>query len=102
LSTATCRSSFPDPWPKTSQRRRRLVQPGFVAHVVDRLAIGGRLHLATDIADYAVQMQSVCASFEQLTGGVVDRPATRLLTRFEQRGIDAGRPPLDMVYVRVA
>ncbi len=93
---------FPDPWPKMSQRRRRMIQPGFVDLVIDRLAIGGRLHLATDIADYAAQMQSVCDSFAQLVGGVVERPSTRPVTRFERRGLDENRPPVDMIYVRGA
>ena len=92
---------FPDPWPKMSQRRRRLVQAGFIARVVDLLAVGGRIHLATDIADYATQMQTVCDAFPQLTGGVVDRPSTRPLTRFEQRGLNENRPPTDLTYHRV-
>lgn len=92
---------FPDPWPKMSQRRRRLVQAGFIARVIDRLAVGGRIHLATDIFDYAVQMQTVCNAFTQLSGGVVDRPTSRPLTRFEQRGLDENRPPTDLIYHRV-
>ncbi len=91
---------FPDPWPKMSQRRRRLIQPGFVAQLIDRLSVGGRLHLATDIADYAAQMQAVCGASPQLAGGVVDRPSARPLTRFEHRGVDQGRPPVDMIYIR--
>jgi tRNA (guanine-N7-)-methyltransferase len=52
---------FPDPWPKRRHHKRRLVQPEFVALAASRLAPGGTLHLATDWADYAVQMRSVCA-----------------------------------------
>jgi tRNA (guanine-N7-)-methyltransferase len=92
---------FPDPWPKPRQRNRRLVRPSFVAELIDRLAVGGRIHLATDIADYAEQMQTVCNAFTQLDGGVVERPATRPLTRFEQRGLNERRPPTDLIYRRV-
>ncbi len=91
---------FPDPWPKMSQRRRRLVQTGFIARVIDRLAVGGRIHLATDIADYAAQMYTVCDAFPQLAGGVVQRPPTRPLTRFEQRGLNENRLPTDLIYHR--
>ena len=44
---------FPDPWPKTRHRKRRLVQPAFVAEAARLLRPGARLRLATDWADYA-------------------------------------------------
>lgn len=44
---------FPDPWPKTRHRKRRLVQPDFVAELVRILRPGGRLRFVTDWADYA-------------------------------------------------
>ena len=50
---------FPDPWPKKRHQKRRLIQPDFVALLASRIAPGGRLHLATDWADYAEHMQSV-------------------------------------------
>jgi tRNA (guanine-N7-)-methyltransferase len=56
------------------------------------------LHLATDDADYATQMQRVCEADAALTGGVIARPNWRPVTRFEQRGIDEGRRPVDLVY----
>jgi tRNA (guanine-N7-)-methyltransferase len=89
---------FPDPWPKQRQRHRRLVRSDVVAELVDRLRPGGRLHLATDDADYSLQMQRVCDSCDSLSGGVVDRPAWRPLTRYESRGLAAGRTPVDLVY----
>ncbi len=91
---------FPDPWKKQRQHHRRLVRDDVVAALVDRLEIGGELQLATDIADYAALMQRVCADEPRLTGGVVERPVERPLTRFEQRGLDEGRPPTDLRYTR--
>ena len=91
---------FPDPWKKQRQHHRRLVRADIVAALVDRLEIGGELHLATDIADYAELMNSVCDAEQRLHGGVVDRPDERPLTRFEQRGLDEGRPPTDLIYRR--
>lgn len=44
---------FPDPWPKTRHRKRRLVQPDFVAELARILKPGARLRFATDWADYA-------------------------------------------------
>lgn len=91
---------FPDPWKKQRQHHRRLIRADVVTAIVDRLAIGGGLHLATDIADYATQMQQVCDAEPRLTGGIIERPDERPLTRFEQRGLDEGRPPTDLMYRR--
>lgn len=44
---------FPDPWPKTRHRKRRLVQPEFVTELARILKPGARLRFATDWADYA-------------------------------------------------
>jgi tRNA (guanine-N7-)-methyltransferase len=99
-SLAGVRIWFPDPWPKVRQRDKRLVQASVVTRLVDRLRPGGDLHLATDVADYATQMVAVCGGEPRLTGGVVERPAWRPLTRFERRGIDEGRTAVDLVYHR--
>lgn len=93
---------FPDPWLKNKQRHRRLARPDVVAALVDRLRVGGTLHLATDIPEYAAQTREVCAAEPRLRGGVVPRPAWRPVTRFELRGLAAGREPTDMIYERVA
>jgi tRNA (guanine-N7-)-methyltransferase len=57
------------------------------------------LHLATDISDYALQMQRVCDRHPELVGGPVERPTERPLTRYEQRGLAAGRAATDLRYV---
>lgn len=99
-SLAGIRIFFPDPWPKPSQRHKRLVTEANVARLVGLLEPGGFLHLATDIDDYAEQMQEVCAARGDLAGGVVPRPAERPVTRYEAKGIDAGRTPVDLYYVK--
>jgi tRNA (guanine-N7-)-methyltransferase len=101
-SLAIVRVFFPDPWTKTRQHHRRLVREDVVDALVDRLEIGGELHLATDIADYATLMQRVCDEEPRLEGGVIDRPAERPLTRFERRGVSEGRQPTDLRYRRIS
>jgi tRNA (guanine-N7-)-methyltransferase len=91
---------FPDPWTKRRHRPRRLVRPAVVARLVDRLRVGGVLHVATDIDDYAAQVEQVCADDGRLTGGRVDRPEWRPVTRYEQRGIEEGRTAVDLVFRR--
>jgi tRNA (guanine-N7-)-methyltransferase len=97
-SLAGIRVFFPDPWPKQRQRSRRLIRPAVVARFVECLRPGGDLQLATDDADYATRMRVVCDDTPGLTGGFIDRPSWRPVTRFEQRGVDEGRPPIDLSY----
>jgi len=99
---------FPDPWPKRRHHKRRLVQPDFVALAASRLVPGGTLHLATDWADYAVQMRSVCAGeplLENLSpaaDGWTPRPEWRPMTKFERRARAEGREVRDLVLRRVS
>ncbi|WP_191843654.1 tRNA (guanosine(46)-N7)-methyltransferase TrmB [Catellatospora chokoriensis] len=96
---------FPDPWPKARHHKRRLIQPDNVALLRSRLAVGGVLHCATDWADYAGQMAEVLDAADGLANlhdGFAPRPAHRPVTKFEQRGIAAGRQIFDLLYRRTA
>lgn len=103
-SLAGIRIYFPDPWPKRRHRKRRLVQPEFVALAASRLWSGGTLHLATDWADYATQMHAVCDGeplLENAAGtGWAPRPDWRPVTKFEQRARVEGRDVRDLIYRR--
>jgi len=99
-SLAGVRVYFPDPWPKARQAHRRLLGPDVIAALTDRLRPGGELHMATDIADYATAIEAACNDEPRLTGGVISRPNWRRHTRFEQRGLDAGRVATDLLYRR--
>ncbi len=92
---------FPDPWPKQRHHRRRLVTADFAALAASRLAPGALWRLATDWADYAEQMAGVLDAEPLLEGGVTDRWEDRPLTRFERRGLQAGRSITDLTYRRV-
>lgn len=99
-SLAGIRVYFPDPWPKVRHHHRRLVRPDVVEVLADRLIDGGHLHLATDIEHYAIAMRAACDAHDGLVGGAIARPDARPLTRFEQRGLDEGRPATDLLYRR--
>lgn len=101
-SLAGVRLFFPDPWPKTKQRHRRLARADVVPQLVDCLRVGGTLHIATDIADYAEQVKRLCVLDARLRGGVVARPGWRPVTRFETRGLAEGREPIDLFYERIS
>lgn len=98
---------FPDPWPKPGQSHKRIISASRLAGIVSRIEIGGWLHLATDIENYAAQMLEVCAEHGGLDGGVIDhgspragRPVSRPITRYERKGIEAGRCPTDLWFIR--
>ena len=93
-------SFFPDPWPKTRHHKRRLVSAGFAHLAATRLAPGATWRLATDWADYADQMHEVLDAEPLLSGGVTDRWDERPVTRFERKGLAAGRGITDLAYTR--
>jgi tRNA (guanine-N7-)-methyltransferase len=92
---------FPDPWPKKRHHKRRLVSPDFAALAASRLRPGGLWRLATDWAEYADQMQAVLGAEPLLEGGQVERWTDRPVTKFERKGIAAGRTIRDLAYRRV-
>ncbi len=91
---------FPDPWPKTRHRKRRLVNADFARLAASRLAPGATWRLATDWADYAAQMREVLDAEPALEGGPVARWQDRPVTRFERKGVEAGRAIADFAYRR--
>lgn len=94
---------FPDPWPKARHAKRRLVSPVFCDLVAARLRAGGVLHVATDwrpYADMALRVLSEHDAFE--VDGFSERPMHRPLTRFERRGLAAGRPSYDLLARRTS
>jgi tRNA (guanine-N7-)-methyltransferase len=91
---------FPDPWPKTRHHKRRLVDAAFARLAASRLAPGATWRLATDWADYARQMREVLDDEELLEGGEVERWADRPVTKFERKGVEAGRDITDLAYTR--
>jgi len=95
---------FPDPWHKKRHNKRRLIQPEFVAKLVQHIAPGGYLHCATDWQPYAEQMLEVLSAEPTLLNtaaaatGYADKPAYRPLTKFENRGIKLGHGVWDLVF----
>lgn len=95
---------FPDPWPKKRHHKRRLVQPGFIDLLAERIRPGGLLHLATDWQPYAewmLEQLEPSPHFENLGNPLVERPAWRPQTHFERRGERKGHTIADLLYRRV-
>ena len=81
---------FPDPWPKKRHHKRRLIQPPFLTLLARRLRAGGTLHLATDWAHYAEQMNEMlrASPYFELVNDACEW--ARPQTKFERRGLKLG------------
>ena len=91
---------FPDPWPKKKHNKRRIVNEGFLSLIHPKIKKGGFIHIATDWVPYAVSIQEVFAGSTLFTGGVIDKPEWRPVTRFEGQGIDKDHAVNDMMYIK--
>ncbi|MFZ0140967.1 MAG: tRNA (guanosine(46)-N7)-methyltransferase TrmB [Aeromicrobium sp.] len=87
---------FPDPWHKKRHHKRRLVTVPFTELVARVLEPGGTWRFATDWDDYAAVAAEVLASSPHVEGGPVPRHEARPLTRFESKGVAAGRTIHDL------
>ena len=92
---------FPDPWPKKKHNKRRIVNEGFLQLIHPKIKKGGFIHIATDWVPYAESIQEVFAASTLFTGGVIDKPEWRPVTRFEGQGIDKDHAVNDMLYTKV-
>jgi len=91
---------FPDPWPKRRHHRRRIIQPAFIAQLVQKLQPGGQLHFATDWAPYAEYIVQVLSNEPSLSL-ISTLPTARVETKFERRGKALGHAIVEQWYVRV-
>jgi len=94
---------FPDPWPKKRHHKRRLLQPAFVALLVERMKRGAYLHVATDWQEYAEYVLAVLKNNPLLENTAMDyapRPAYRPQTKFETRGLKLGHGVWDVIFKR--
>ncbi len=97
---------FPDPWPKRRHHKRRFLTAERLGLLAQAIQTGGIFHAATDWEHYAQQMLEILAQasdwFENTAGQgqFAPRPASRPLTRFEQRGERLGHPVHDLLFWR--
>jgi tRNA (guanine-N7-)-methyltransferase len=97
---------FPDPWRKRKHHKRRLIQPEFVKLLAQKLQKEGELHLATDWEDYSKHMMKVLSAASEFVnvagvGQFSDRSCQRpVITKFEQRGQNAGHEIWELQFVK--
>lgn len=89
---------FPDPWPKTRHRKRRLLQPALVSEIARILEPGGRFSFATDWRDYAREaLYALCQSRElhwtaQSCRDWLQPPEGHISTRYENKALGDTTP----------
>ena len=93
---------FPDPWPKSRHHKRRLLQPGTVALIADRLRPDGILHVATDHEGYAEQIAEVGDAEPALRrvtpGEALPISVRRPTTKYESKARDAGSAVAELLW----
>ena len=99
--------NHPDPWPKVRHHKRRIIQRDFAALMVTRLKTDGFIKLASDKPDLAEWMRDILDNTDGLEnvagrGGFIERDTDRPHTKFEQRGLKAGRPSQFLHYIKTA
>ena len=97
---------FPDPWPKTRHRKRRLVDGAMAARFAALLTDGGQLRLASDVEEHVRWLLAALRGCPQLAwtarrpGDWRRRPADWPATRYEAKARRAGRRPVFLSFVR--
>ena len=94
---------FADPWHKKRHHKRRLVGTDFADVVAARLVPGGVWRLATDWEDYALWMREHLDAhplFVNVHDGWAPRLEERPVTKYERKGLEAGRAVYDLTYRR--
>lgn len=87
---------FPDPWPKQRHHRRRLVNSEFATLLRRKVSEKGIVYIATDAADYAVQIQDVLG--EGFARVEIDRIQPIPQTRYREKAIAANHSVWDLAY----
>ena len=85
---------FPDPWPKKRHHKRRMVQRPRTNLFAQKLAKGGYLYFVTDwleYAEFALEELNQTEGLKNKYNGFAEPQPWRYQTKFERKGIEAGR-----------
>lgn len=75
---------FPDPWPKTKQNKRRLLQYEFIKLLLSKSC--GSILFATDDNNYFHNVSSICIN-NGINFKIINRPTWLIPSRYEQKAI---------------
>ena len=95
---------FPDPWPKKKHHKRRLMRRPNTDLLQKKLRDGGYLYMCTDWEEYAQEaMEELKATpgLKNKYDGFAPHQEWRPETKFERKGIEAGRTIRELFFVKV-
>ena len=95
---------YPDPWPKSRHEDRRFAGGKNLPQLHRLLKAGGQLRIATDVQDYAdwaVEQIQNSGLFKLINDDVRKPFDDWVSTRYEQKGLKAGRIPTYLIYTPV-
>jgi tRNA (guanine-N7-)-methyltransferase len=98
---------FSDPWPKTKQYKRRVIQPETVNLFARLVKKGGEVRLATDHVDLAEWMLLHMVPHESfiwknfMTGEWTTAPGDWVETRYQQKAAQQGRHAHFMDFIKI-
>jgi tRNA (guanine-N7-)-methyltransferase len=85
---------FPDPWPKTKQKKRRLICPERLQIFASKLHDKGKLYFASDIDDYVNSVEELIKQSSAFS--MIDNPNNiphngYIQTKYHGKAIEEGR-----------
>ncbi|MBA44172.1 MAG: tRNA (guanosine(46)-N7)-methyltransferase TrmB [Magnetococcales bacterium] len=97
---------YPDPWPKTRHKKRRIVNEGLLKEAHRLLKPDGELRLVTDVVDYALWMMAAVNEEGTFFPTAIspkewsEAPADWVSTGYERKALKEGRCPFYFVLKR--
>lgn len=94
----------PDPWPKSRHHKRRIISQDNLTSFARAMKPGARLVMATDVDDLAEWMVTEASNHPAFAWTAESKadwqtaPADWLPTRYEQKGIAAGRKQTYLIF----
>lgn len=92
---------YPDPWPKARHAERRFTNQTNQQHLYRLMSDDALFYVATDVIEYAewtLEQIKEKGLFEQINQNTSCPPEDWVPTRYEKKGILAGRKPIYLVF----
>ena len=92
---------YPDPWPKKRHAQRRFINDENIPQLWRLLTPKGKVYLVTDVIQYAqwaLERMNESKLFLQTKKNTLTPPKGWISTRYEQKGLAAGRHPNYMIF----
>ena len=106
-SVAEIKILFPDPWPKTKHKNRRLIQDSFIDDLYNILIPNGTITLATDhstLKSWILEVFQRHKGYFWTANHKYDwqkRPLDCFATKYEQKSIEAKREPSWFIFQKI-